>query len=97
MLIFGTNLENVNDIKSFLSSNFDMKDMGEVDVILGIKITRDSDRIMLSQGHYIERMLKKFDHFDCTPVFTPYAGSIHLRKDKNKVYHILSIRKSLAV
>ena len=58
MLIFGTNLEIVNDTKSFLSSNFDMKDMGEVDVILGIKITRDSDRIMLSQGHYIEKILK---------------------------------------
>ena len=41
MLIFGTNLEIINDTKSFLSSNFDMKDIGE-------KITRDSDRIMLS-------------------------------------------------
>ena len=67
-----------------LSSNFDMKDMDEVDVILRIKITRDSDRIMLSQGHYIERMLKRFDHFDCTPVSTPYDGSIHLRKNKKE-------------
>ena len=79
MLIFCTNLEIVNDTKSFLSSNFNMKDMGEVDVI-EIKITRYSDRIMLLQRHYIERMLKKFDHFDCTPIFTPYDGSIHLRK-----------------
>ena len=37
MLIFDTNLEIVNDTKSFLSSNFDMKDMGEVDVILELK------------------------------------------------------------
>ena len=59
-----------------------MNDMGEIDVILGIKIIRDSDRIMLSQGHYIGRILKRFDHFDCTPVFTPYDGSIHLRKNK---------------
>jgi len=47
MLIFGTNLEIINNTKSFLSCNFDMKDMGEVDVILEIKITRDSDRIIL--------------------------------------------------
>ena len=72
------------DTKSFFSSNFEMKDMGEVDVILGIKIIRDSNRIMLSQEHYIEIMLKRFGHFDCTPVFTPYDGSIHLRKNKEQ-------------
>ena len=75
MLIFGTNLEIINNTKSFLSSNFDMKNISEVDVILGIKITRDSDRIMLSQGHYIERILKRFGHFDCSPVFTPYDAA----------------------
>ena len=53
-------------------------------MILGIKITRDSDHIILSQGHYIERMLKRFGHFDYTPVFTPYDGSIHLRKNKEE-------------
>ena len=53
-------------------------------MILGIKIIRDSNRIMLSQGYYIERMLKRFDHFDCTHVFTPYDGSIHLRKNKEQ-------------
>ena len=37
MLIFGTNLEIKNDTKSFLSSNFDMKDISKVDVILRIK------------------------------------------------------------
>ena len=53
MLILGTNLEIINNTKLFLFSNFDMKDRGEVDVILGIKITRDSDRSMLSQGQYL--------------------------------------------
>ena len=38
MLIFGTNLQVVIDTKSFLRSKFDMKDLGEVEVILRIKI-----------------------------------------------------------
>ncbi|GJS35543.1 zinc finger, CCHC-type containing protein [Tanacetum coccineum] len=38
MLIFGTDLEQVQMTKKLLSENFDMKDLGEVDVILGIKI-----------------------------------------------------------
>lgn len=84
MLIFGINLEVVNNTKLFLSSNFDMKDMGEADVILGIKITRNSESIMLSQEHYIKRMLKRFGHSDCSHVSTPYDGSIHLRKNKDQ-------------
>nr|KAJ0204103.1 hypothetical protein LSAT_V11C500253940 [Lactuca sativa] len=36
MLIFGTDLEEVDKTKKFLSSSFDMKDMGEAEVILGI-------------------------------------------------------------
>ena len=36
MLIFGSNISCVNETKKFLSSKFDMKDLGEADVILGI-------------------------------------------------------------
>ena len=40
MLIFGTSLSVLHCTKRFLASQFDMKDMGEVKVILGVKITR---------------------------------------------------------
>ena len=36
MLIFGTSLEVVCENKKFLSSKFDMKDLGEAEVILRI-------------------------------------------------------------
>jgi hypothetical protein len=38
LLIFGTSLEVVHNTKKFLSSKFYMKDMGETNIILGIKI-----------------------------------------------------------
>ena len=38
MLIFDTNVYVVNETKKLLYSHFEMKDMGEEDVILGIKI-----------------------------------------------------------
>ena len=47
MLIFGSNLHVINDVKSMLSANFDMKDLGEADVILCIKITRTENEISL--------------------------------------------------
>ncbi|GJX12039.1 zinc finger, CCHC-type containing protein [Tanacetum coccineum] len=48
-----------------------MKDIGEADVILGIRIKHESNGIAISQSHYIEKVLKKFNYFDCTPVSTP--------------------------
>ena len=38
LLIFGTNVHIVNEIKKLLSSHFEMKDMEEANEILGIKI-----------------------------------------------------------
>ena len=47
-----------------------MKDMGEANMILGIKIIRDGNGIKLSQAHYIEKALKRFNMFDITPMST---------------------------
>ena len=44
----------VNETKKLLSSLFEMKDMGETDVILGIKIEKTNIGFSLSQSHYIE-------------------------------------------
>ncbi|GJS03337.1 zinc finger, CCHC-type containing protein [Tanacetum coccineum] len=68
MLIFGTDQVQVDLTKEFLSSRFSMKDTGEADVILGIRIKHESNRIAISHSHYIEKVLKKFNYFDCTLV-----------------------------
>nr|GEZ36651.1 zinc finger, CCHC-type [Tanacetum cinerariifolium] len=61
--------------KEFLSSRFSMKEMGEADVILGIRMKHKSNRIAISQSHYIKKVLKIFNYFDCTPVSTPIDTS----------------------
>ncbi|XP_070007571.1 uncharacterized protein LOC142165387 [Nicotiana tabacum] len=81
MLIFGPNVNVVNATKNFLSSKFEMKNLGEADVILGIKIKRTSNVFSLSRSHCIEKMLKRFNCFDVAPVRTPYDPSICLRKN----------------
>jgi hypothetical protein len=60
LLIFCTNIDVVHEVKRFLSSNFDMKDMVEANVIFGIKVLRDNNYITLSQSYYVEKMLKRF-------------------------------------
>nr|KYP56549.1 Retrovirus-related Pol polyprotein from transposon TNT 1-94 [Cajanus cajan] len=58
-----------------------MKDLGLVDVILGIKLIKNHDGIVLTQSHYIEKLLKKFNYFDVKPVSTPFDPSIKLKKN----------------
>ncbi|GKF68194.1 hypothetical protein Tco_0197873 [Tanacetum coccineum] len=43
---------------------------GEADVVFGIRIKHKSNGIAISRSHYIEKVLKKFNYFDCTPVST---------------------------
>ena len=78
LLIFGSNIPAINSVKSLLSNNFDMKDLGEADVILGIKITRSDKGISLNQSHYVEKILRKYNYFDCKPASTPYDPSVKL-------------------
>ncbi|GJS75797.1 zinc finger, CCHC-type containing protein [Tanacetum coccineum] len=63
--------ENKVDLtKEFLSSRFSMKDMGEAAVIIRIRIKHESNGIGISESHYMDKVLKKFNYFDCTPVST---------------------------
>ncbi|GJW81729.1 zinc finger, CCHC-type containing protein [Tanacetum coccineum] len=84
MLIFGTDQNQVDKTKKFLSSRFSMKDMGEADVILGIKIKRDNKGIVITQSHYIEKILKKFNREDCSPVSTPMDPVEKLKPNTGK-------------
>ena len=48
LLIIGSNNDIIKATKRMLTSEFDMKDLGVADVILGMKISRKSDRLVLS-------------------------------------------------
>ncbi|GJR40973.1 pol polyprotein [Tanacetum coccineum] len=57
MLIVGSNDKMIKSTKDMLKSKFDMKDMGLADVILGIKIIRTQNGLVLSQAHYVDKIL----------------------------------------
>ncbi|GKD12666.1 zinc finger, CCHC-type containing protein [Tanacetum coccineum] len=63
---------------------FSMKDIGEADVILGIRIKHGSNRIAISQSYYIEKVLKKFNYFACTSVCTPMDTSEKLMPNNSQ-------------
>ena len=56
------------ETKRYLSSNFDMKDLGEASYVLGIEIHRDRSKgaLGLSQKSYIDRVLRKYNMHRCS-------------------------------
>ena len=60
ILLASSDVNLLLDTKKFLSSKFDMKDLGEASFILGIEIHWDREnRVLgLSQKAYLEKVLK---------------------------------------
>ena len=84
ILIIGSNNEVIKTTKEMFNDKFDMKDLGVADVILGIKISKTSDGLILSQSHYIEKILKKFKQNHGSPMRTPVDVNLNLSKNNGK-------------
>ena len=66
MLIASKDKPLIDKLKSQLSDEFEMKDLGAVKKILGIEIHRDrkADELYLSQRKYLEKLLNRFNMGD---------------------------------
>ena len=84
MLIAAKSMFEVNNLKSLLSKEFDIKDLGATKKILGMEIHRDraSRRLWLSQHSYVKRVLERFNMDDAKPVSAPLAN--HFRLSTNQ-------------
>ena len=84
MLIMSKDIANIKATKRMLASKFDMKDLGVVDVILGIKILKTPNGLALSQTHYIQKILEKFKFLNFKRAKTPIDVNLHLAKNKGE-------------
>jgi len=62
MLIASRRKSAVNELKTRLSSEFEMKDLGEARKILGMEIVRDREKgkVSLTQKAYLQKILQRF-------------------------------------
>jgi hypothetical protein len=93
------------ETKSFLSSNFGMKDLGDGSYVLGIEIHQDrtKDILGLSQKSYIDRVLKRYNMYDkCSTTPSPIVkgnklGTFQCPKNKYESDQMKSIHYASAV
>ncbi|KAK8694851.1 hypothetical protein V6N13_072395 [Hibiscus sabdariffa] len=83
ILIRGNDIPTLQSIKTWLSSCFSMKDLGEAAYILEVIIYRDRSRrfLGLSQSTYIDKVLKRFSMEESKRGFLPMRHGISLSKE----------------
>jgi len=82
--ITGTCTKLIQEYKAKIKSKHSLTDLGPVNWLLGIKITRDLEArtIALSQSSYIDSILTRFNFTDLKSFSTPMDPSIHFSKSQ---------------
>ncbi|RVX07254.1 Retrovirus-related Pol polyprotein from transposon TNT 1-94 [Vitis vinifera] len=85
MLIVGSNIEEINNLKKQLSKQFAMKDLGVAKQILGMRIIRDkaNGTLKLSQSEYVKKFLSRFNMNEAKLVSTPLGSHFKLSKEQS--------------
>jgi hypothetical protein len=82
--ILGASLEVVKELKAKLAQRYEISDLGEIQLYLGIRISRDrqNKRLTIDQSGYVKDVLDRFGMADANPHHTPLlAGAdTHLVK-----------------
>lgn len=83
MLVAGPDKGRVNELKTQLAREFEMKDLGPANKILGMQIHRDRNnrKIWLSQKNYLKKILRRFNMQDCKPISTPLPVNFKLSSE----------------
>ena len=77
LLLFCKDLTGIQQVKSQLQAIYQMKDLGEADVCLGIQIRRDitTGRLSIDQSAYMQSVLQQFDFEQARPVTSPVESN----------------------
>ena len=84
ILFIGNDVGFLSSVKIWLSTQFQMKDLGEMQYILGIKVFTDhkNRKLALSQVTYIDKLLVKYVMQDSKKGLLPFRHVIPFSQDQ---------------
>jgi hypothetical protein len=85
LIVGGDNEKEVEHVKRLLKQKFDMKDLGELKLFLGIEVIKTAEGIWLSQRQYALDMLSKYGMGGCKPISVPLNQNGKLSADVGEV------------
>ena len=78
MIITGDDLRDIQELKDFLSQQFEMKDLGHLSYFLSLEITHSTDGLYITQAKYASDLLSRVGLTDSKTVDTPIELNAHL-------------------
>ena len=84
MIITGDDLSGIQELKDFLSQQFEMKDLGHLSYFLGLEITHSTDGLYINQAKYASELLSRTGLIDSKTVDTPVERNAHLTPSGEK-------------
>ena len=78
MIITGDDLGGIQELKDFLSQQFEMKDLGHLSYFLGLEITHFTDGLYITQAKYASDLLSRGRLTNSKTVDTPVELNAHL-------------------
>ena len=84
MIITGDDLSGIQELKDFLSQQFEMKDLGHLSYFLCLEITNSTDRLYITQAKYASELLSQVGLTDNKTVDTPVKFNVHLTPSGGK-------------
>ena len=78
MIITGDDLCGIQELKDFLSQQFEMKDFGHLSYFLGFEITHSTDGLYIIQAKYAFELLSQARLTNSKTVDTPVEFNVHL-------------------
>ena len=86
VLLAGKSDRRIKEVKCALSSQFNVKDMGELEYFLRVKVVQDipGGTIWMGQPSYTKTVLREFSMVDAKAVKTPMNSNVKLSKATEK-------------
>ena len=78
MIITGDDLSGNQELKDFLSQQFEMKDLRHLSYFLGLKITHSTNGLYITQAKYDSELLSRAGLTNSKTVDTPVELNVHL-------------------
>ena len=95
MIIIGDDLSGIQELKDFLSQQFEMKDLGHLNYFLDLEITHSKNSLYITQAKYASKLLSRAGLIDSKIVDTPVEFKVHLTPSGEKPLYNPSLYRRL--
>ncbi|PKU83759.1 putative mitochondrial protein [Dendrobium catenatum] len=96
ILITGNNITTINDLLATLHSQFALKQLGQINLFLGIQVSRTAFGFFLHQEHYAEKLIQEAGFTNSKPCPTPITPTSRHPPHNSEPFHDPSMYRRLA-